>query len=158
MVWALLMCSSGDSATNAFHSLGQDPSFVPAVLSAELGRVVEDGGPLSGLSGWTHLAVDQSSLLRRNRDAVTGHLDGSVSVIPDLPARQPAQDHDDISEPSPEITAALEDIIVRTLVPISTQDCEMSGGLYLYNCTGLGVDLAIAAAIPVNTTPPAEGP
>lgn len=157
-VWALLVCSGGGSAANAFRSLGQDPGFVSAALSAELGQVAEDDGPLSGLSGWARLVVDQSPLLRGNGDAVAGHLDGSAPATPDLPAGQPAQDHDDISEPPPETTAAPEDIIARTLVPTSTQGYEVSGSLYLYNRTGLDVDLAAAAAAPVNIALPAEGP
>ena len=151
------MCSGGGSAANAFRSLGQDPGFVSAALSAELGQVAEDDGPLSGLSGWARLVVDQSPLLRGNGDAVAGHLDGSAPATPDLPAGQPAQDHDDISEPPPETTAA-PDIIARTLVPTSTQGYEVSGSLYLYNRTGLDVDLAAAAAAPVNIALPAEGP
>ena len=75
-VWALLVCSGGGSAANALRSLGQDPGFVSAALSAELGQVAEDDGPLSGLSGWARLVVDQSPLLRGNGDAVAGHLDG----------------------------------------------------------------------------------
>ena len=157
-VWALLVCSGGGSAANALRSLGQDPGFVSAALSAELGQVAEDDGPLSGLSGWARLVVDQSPLLRGNGDAVAGHLDGSAPATPDLPAGQPAQDHDDISEPPPETTAAPEDIIARTLVPTSTQGYEVSGSLYLYNRTGLDVDLAAAAAAPVNIALPAEGP
>lgn len=157
-VWALLVCSGGGSAANAFRSLGQDPGFVSAALSAELGQVAEDDGPLSGLSGWARLVVDQSPLLRGNGDAVAGHLDGSAPATPDLPAGQPAQDHDDISEPPPETTAAPEDIIARTLVPTSTQGYEVSGSLYLYNRTGLDVDLAAAAAAPINIALPAEGP
>lgn len=157
-VWALLVCSGGGSAANAFRSLGQDPGFVSAALSAELGQVAEDDGPLSGLSGWARLVVDQSPLLRGNGDAVAGHLDGSAPATPDLPAGQPAQDHDDISEPPPETTAAPEDIIARTLVPTSTQGYEVSGSLYLYNRTGLDVDLAAAAAAPVNIALTAEGP
>ena len=89
---------------------------------------------------------------------MAGHLDGSAPATPDLPAGQPAQDHDDISEPPPETTAAPEDIIARTLVPTSTQGYEVSGSLYLYNRTGLDVDLAAAAAAPVNIALPAEGP
>ena len=134
-VWALLVCSGGGSAANAFRSLGQDPGFVSAALSAELGQVAEDDGPLSGLSGWARLVVDQSPLLRGNGDAVAGHLDGSAPATP-----------------------APEDIIARTLVPTSTQGYEVSGSLYLYNRTGLDVDLAAAAAAPVNIALPAEGP
>ena len=136
----------------------QDGAIIAAALSAELGQVAEDDGPLSGLSGWARLVVDQSPLLRGNGDAVAGHLDGSAPATPDLPAGQPAQDHDDISEPPPETTAAPEDIIARTLVPTSTQGYEVSGSLYLYNRTGLDVDLAAAAAAPVNIALPAEGP
>ena len=69
-VWALLVCSGGGSAANAFRSLGQDPGFVSAALSAELGQVAEDDGPLSGLSGWARLVVDQSPLLRGNGDCL----------------------------------------------------------------------------------------
>lgn len=148
-VWALLVCSGGGSAANAFRSLGQDPGFVSAALSAELGQVAEDdgspvrperlgppgGGPVSSAAGeWGRRGRPSGRLRARHPRSA--------------PPGSPAQDHDDISEPPPETTAAPEDIIARTLVPTSTQGYEVSGSLYLYNRTGLDVDLAAAAAAP----------
>ena len=157
-VWALLVCSGGGSAANAFRSLGQDPGFVSAALSAELGQVAEDDGPLSGLSGWARLVVDQSPLLRGNGDG-RGRPSGRLCARHPRSARRAARPGSRRHQrAASRDTAAPEDIIARTLVPTSTQGYEVSGSLYLYNRTGLDVDLAAAAAAPVNIALPAEGP
>lgn len=88
-VWALLVCSGGGSAANAFRSLGQDPGFVSAALSAELGQVAEDDGPLSGLSGWARLVVDQSPLLRGMGTPWPAIWNGSAPATPGSARRQP---------------------------------------------------------------------
>ena len=74
-VWALLVCSGGGSAANAFRSLGQDPGFVSAALSAELGQVAEDDGPLSGLSGWL-VGIQRRLRLERHRIWLEGYKEG----------------------------------------------------------------------------------
>ena len=149
--WLLLLCS-GAGAAGVLRDLGEDPEFVTAALAAELGHTAE-GDARSKLNGWERLVVDQSLLLRSWSGSAV-----QEESTPDLPAGQPAQDHDDVTTPPPETTAAPEDIVARTLVPTSTQGYEVAGKLYLYNRTGLDVDLAAAAAAPVQITLPEEGP
>ena len=152
-VW-LLLCAGGGSAADAFRSLGEDPVFVQAALALELGAPAEDP---AGLSPWERLVVDQSPLLRANGDAVAQYLGGAQTEEIDLPAGRPAPDQDDLTEP-PASTVAPGDIVARTLVPTGTQGYEVAGDIYLYNRTDLDVDLAAAAAAPVQIVLPEEGP
>ena len=152
-VWLLLLCGG---ASGALRSLGESGGFVATALAAELGQAPEGDGPLSLLDGWDRLAVGQSLLLTGNQEAVAEHLNGTEED-PQLPAGQPAQDHDDMGE-EPQVTAAPSDIVARTLIPTSPEGYDVAGGLYLYNRTGESVDLAAAAAAVVNITLPAEGP
>ncbi|MEQ2456564.1 stage II sporulation protein P [Flavonifractor hominis] len=152
--WLLLLCCGTGTAAGVLQELGEDPDFVTAALAAELGPGATKQDARSELNGWERLVVDQSLLLRSGTWVQTDESEAT----PDLPAGQPAQDHDDVSTPPPETTAAPEDIVARTLVPTSTQGYEVAGKLYLYNRTGLDVDLAAAAAAPVQITLPEEGP
>lgn len=160
-VWLLLICVGMGSAADAFRSLGENSDFVSAALAAELGQAAPERGQFQ-LNGWSRLVVGQSPLLRSNEETAArflsaGGTDGAPQAAPDLPAGQPAQDRDDVTEP-PESTAAPEDIVERTLVPTSPQGYVYADGLYLYNRTGLEVDLAAAVSAPVNITLPSEGP
>ena len=101
--------------------------------------------------------VRQSPLLLAGGQAAAEY-GAEAADTPDLPAGQPAEDHDDVNEPPPETTAAPGDIVARTLVPTSPQGYVTAGGIYLYNRTGLDVDLAAAAAAPVNITLSGDGP
>ena len=150
-VWVLPLCT-GAGAADALRELGEDPAFAEAALAAELGARTD--GPLAGLDLWGRLAVGQSPLLL----SVTGE-DGEEAEepAPGLPAGQPAPDRDDLTPP-PATTAAPSDIVARTLTPTSPEGYTVAGGLYLYNRTGLDVDLAAAAAAPVALTIPEEGP
>ena len=150
-VWLLLLCGGG---AGALQSLGESGAFVSTALAAELGKT--GGDTLDKLDGWDRLAVGQSLLLAGNQEAVAQHLDGEEPEL-QLPAGQPAQDHDDLVE-EPQTTTAPSDIIARTLIPASPQGYDVAGGLYLYNRTGESVDLAAAAQASVNITLPAEGP
>ena len=150
-VWLLLLCGGG---AGALQSLGESGAFVSTALAAELGKTGSD--TLDKLDGWDRLAVGQSLLLSGNQEAVAQHLDGEEPEL-QLPAGQPAQDHDDLVE-EPQTTTAPSDIIARTLIPTSPQGYDVAGGLYLYNRTGESVDLAAAAQASVNITLPAEGP
>ena len=150
-VWLLLLCGGG---AGALQSLGESGAFVSTALAAELGKT--GGDTLDKLDGWDRLAVGQSLLLAGNQEAVAQHLDGEEPEL-QLPAGQPAQDHDDLVE-EPQTTTAPSDIIARTLIPTSPQGYDVAGGLYLYNRTGESVDLAAAAQASVNITLPAEGP
>ena len=149
-VWVLPLCT-GAGAADALRDLGEDPGFAQAALAAELGQAAE--GPLAALDGWGRLAVGQSPLLL----SVTGGGEEAAEATPDLPAGQPAPDRDDLTPPSA-ASAAPSDIVARTLTPTSPEGYTVAGGLYLYNRTGLDVDLAAAAAAPVALTIPEEGP
>ena len=151
-VWLLLLCGGG---AGALQSLGESGTFVSTALAAELGKT--GGDALDQLDGWDRLAVGQSLLLSGNQEAVGRHLGQEVPEEIQLPAGQPAQDHDDLVE-EPQTTTAPSDIIARTLIPSSPQGYDVAGGLYLYNRTGEKVDLAAAAQAAVNITLPAEEP
>ena len=152
-VWLLILCGG---ASGALESLGENGAFVATALAAELGGTGSTG-LLGTLDGWDRLAVGQSRLLSGSQDAVAGYLGKTAQEDLQLPAGQPAQDHDDLGE-EPEVTAAPSDIIARTLIPTSPQGYDVAGGLYLYNRTGESVDLAAAAEAAVNITLPSEGP
>ena len=151
-VWVLPLCT-GAGAADALRDLAEDPDFVQAALSAELGPAAD--GPLAGLDGWGRLAVGQSPLLLSLRPEGEGQSEGEKTL--DLPAGQPAPDLDDLTPP-PATTAAPSDVVARTLAPTSPDGYVVSGGLYLYNRTGLDVDLAAAASAAVPITIPKEGP
>lgn len=152
-VWLLILCGG---ASGALESLGENGAFVATALAAELGGTGSTG-LLGTLDGWDRLAVGQSRLLSGSQDAVAGYLGKTAQEDLQLPAGQPAQDHDDLGE-EPEVTAAPSDIIARTLIPTSPQGYDVAGGLYLYNRTGESVDLAAAAEAAVNITLTSEGP
>ncbi len=155
-VWLLAVCAGAGAAAGALQRLGENGGFVSAMLAAELGAA-DDGTLRGALDGWGRLVVDQSALLRANGQGASPKPAGGEPLSPDLPAGQPAQDHDDIAEP-PAATAAPGTVVERTLIPNSTQGYVCAGGLYLYNRTNLTVDLAAAAAAPVDITLPQEGP
>ncbi len=154
-VWILLMCAGAGAAAGAFQRLGENSAFLSAALAAELGVRVEDGTLLGDLNGWERLAVDQSPLLRYGGAALRPLSEsggsGDTPPTPDLPAGQPAQDHDDVTEP-PTATVAPDNIVERTLIPTSTQGYSFADGVYLYNRTKVEVDLAAAVAAPVTLT------
>ncbi len=151
-VWLLLLCGGG---AGALQSLGESGAFVSTALAAELGK--PGGDVLDKLDGWDRLAVGQSLLLSGSQGAVGQRLDGEGTQQLQLPAGQPAQDHDDLVE-EPQTTTAPTDIVARTLIPTSPEGYDVAGGLYLYNRTGESVDLAAAEAAAVNITLPEEGP
>ena len=152
-VWALLAGSGVGAVEDALRGLGENPAFVSAALQAELGDLSVSDNPLSGLNGWERLVLSQSAFLRGGDTAAV------TSPVPtlQLPAGQPAQDHDDLVD-EPQVTAAPEDIVERTLIPTSPQGYVTGGGLYLYNRTDLSVDLAALAAASVEITLPERGP
>lgn len=152
--WLLLVCGG---AAGALRSLGESGLFVSTALTAELGHAAREQ-PLDQLDGWDRLAVGQSLLLSGSQGAVAQFLGQETPQEElQLPAGQPAQDHDDLVE-EPQLTAAPSDIVARTLLPTSTQGYDVAGGLYLYNRTGESVDLAAAAEAAVPLSLPADGP
>ena len=153
--WALLMGSGAGAAGGALRDLGENPAFVTAALRAELGEVAQSPQPLDGLSGWERLVLEQSAWLLGG--AATADSGAEDTEPLQLPAGQPAKDHDDLTE-DPQVTAAPEDIVERTLIPTSPEGYVTGGGIYLYNRTDLSVDLATLAAAPVELTLDAQGP
>ncbi len=130
-------------------------TFVTAALRTELGQVD------SPLSFWQRLAVSQSLLLERNPGNWEEQApEPQPTTSPDpLPNAQPAPDHDDETG-QPPATAAPENIVERTLTPVSSEGYATGAGLYLYNRTDREVDLASALYqdLPFSLSPASEGP
>lgn len=130
-------------------------AMVTAALRTELGQV---DGPLPF---WQRLAVSQSLLLEKNPGDWEGlGPTGEPESTPEpLPNAQPAPDHDDESG-QPPATAAPEDIVERTLTPVSSEGYVTGAGLYLYNRTDREVDLtaALYQDLPFSLAPASEGP
>ena len=116
-VWLLVLCGG---ASGALGRLGENGAFVATALAAELGTAGGGDGLMGQLDGWDRLAVGQSSLLSGSQNAVAGYLGKTPAEELQLPAGQPAQDHDDLGE-EPEVTAAPSDIVARTLLPPSPE-------------------------------------
>lgn len=130
-LWLLLAGAAVGAAGGA-----ESGALVTAALRTELGEV---GSPLPF---WQRLAVSQSLLLERNPGEWEESPAPSETPEP-LPNAQPAPDHDDVQD-QPQTTAAPEDIVERTLTPLSSEGYVTGAGLYLYNRTALEVDLASA--------------
>ena len=151
--WLALMGAGG--ASPAVRALGESPAFVSAVLRMELGDAAGGDSPIDG---WGRIVAEESPLLLAAVQAPpsTPAPDQDGGGDP-LPAGQPAPDHDDIAEPAAP-SASPGSVVARTLVPTSPQGYDCAGGLYLYNRTGLAVDLAALAAAPVPISLGAEAP
>lgn len=123
-----------------------DSTLPLSLLQMELGGLSNQGTTMTAL---TKLISGESVYLRSvlGLDTTTSDVDeeeDDVTVAPspteELPAGQPAPDHDDITE-EPITTAAPEDIVARTLIPTSTQGYDYYDDLYVYNRTELTLDL-----------------
>ncbi len=148
-LWLLLVGAAGGAA----HPLAESEAFVTAALRTELGSQGQ-GGP----GFWERLALSQSALLERNLLGEEAPPEPAATLEP-LPNAQPAPDHDDVHD-QPQVTAAPESIVERTLTPTTSQGYATGAGLYLYNRTDLEVDLAAAARreLPFSLAPGAQGP
>lgn len=160
-LWALLTAAGAGAAAEAFKALGEDGSFVSAVLRAELGEVEGTGGPFDTLDRWGRLVVGQSSLLRSNEETVAQWLaggtggDGTEKEDQEDPAEpSPTPETEDPEDPAnlPAVTTAPDDIIARTLVPSSGVGYAQADGVYIYNTTDVAVDAAALASAQVNIT------
>ena len=145
----LLLAGAAAGATGEAESGGV---FVTAALRTELGEVQ------SPLPFWQRLAVAQSLLLEQNPGRMEDAPVPRESADP-LPNAQPAPDHDDVQD-QPQTTAAPEDIVERTLTPLSSEGYTTGAGLYLYNRTNLEVDLAseLYQELPFSLSPAEAGP
>ncbi len=153
-VWALL-AGAGQGSAGHLSALGEDPVFVAAALRAELGELAGTGSVLDELDFWQRLVLRQSPLLRQG---VEGSLSAAPPPTPAVSAAPAPSSPPEEEEEPPAVTAAPGDIVERTLVPTTTDGYAYADGLYLYNRTDLPVDLAAAAAAPLELAPAGDGP
>ena len=149
-VWVLSLTADMGAAAETFRTLAESPAFVSAALRAELGNLPEEE---SGLTGWQKLVLGQSPTL----SAGLGAGDGTEE---DQPSAQPAGEPDDPEDPEelPEVTAAPEDIVGRTLLPTSGEGYDGAQGVYIENRPGLDLDVAALAQAQLTLALPEEGP
>ena len=149
-VWVLSLTADMGAAAETFRTLAESPAFVSAALRAELGNLPEEE---SGLTGWQKLVLGQSPTL----SARLGAGDGTEE---DQPSAQPAGEPDDPEDPEelPEVTAAPEDIVGRTLLPTSGEGYDGAQGVYIENRPGLDLDVAALAQAQLTLDLPEEGP
>ena len=155
-VWLLSLTADTGSAAVALRTLAESPAFVSAALRAELGNLPEDPADSEGLTGWQQLILSQSPALM-----------AGVEEVPDsAQAAEPAQDTpaptepDDPEDPEvlPAVTTAPEDIVGRTLTPVSGDGYDSAQGVYIENRPGLDLDVAALASADLSLELPKEGP
>ena len=149
-VWVLSLTADMGAAAETFRTLAESPAFVSAALRAELGNLPEEEG---GLTGWQKLVLGQSPTL----SAGLGTGDGTAE---DRPSAQPTGEPDDPEDPEevPQVTAAPEDIVGRTLLPTSGEGYDSAQGVYIENRPGLELDVAAMAEARLTLNLPEEGP
>ena len=149
-VWVLSLTADMGAAAETFRTLAESPAFVSAALRAELGNLPEEEG---GLTGWQKLVLGQSPTL----SAGLGTGDGTAE---DRPSVQPTGEPDDPEDPEevPQVTAAPEDIVGRTLLPTSGEGYDGAQGVYIENRPGLELDVAAMAEARLTLALPEGGP
>ena len=149
-VWVLSLTADMGAAAETFRTLAESPAFVSAALRAELGNLPEEE---SGLTGWQKLVLGQSPTLAAGLGTGDGTEEGQPSV-------QPTGEPDDPEDPEelPEVTAAPEDIVGRTLLPTSGEGYDGAQGVYIENRPGLDLDVAALAQAQLTLALPEEGP
>lgn len=149
-VWVLSLTADMGAAAETFRTLAESPAFVSAALRAELGNLPEEE---AGLTGWQKLVLGQSPTL--SAGVGKGETGEAVQESP-----QPTGEPDDPEDPEelPEVTAAPEDIVGRTLLPTSGEGYDSAQGVYIENRPGLDLDVAAMAEAQLTLTLPEEGP
>ena len=149
-VWVLSRTADMGAAAETFRTLAESPAFVSAALRAELGNLPEEE---AGLTGWQKLVLGQSPTL--SAGVGKGETAEEVQESP-----QPTGEPDDPEDPEelPEVTAAPEDIVGRTLLPTSGEGYDSAQGVYIENRPGLDLDVAALAQAQLTLTLPEEGP
>ena len=149
-VWVLSLTADMGAAAETFRTLAESPAFVSAALRAELGNLPEEE---AGLTGWQKLVLGQSPTL--SAGVGKGETAEEVQESP-----QPTGEPDDPEDPEelPEVTAAPEDIVGRTLLPTSGEGYDSAQGVYIENRPGLDLDVAAMAEAQLTLTLPEEGP
>ena len=151
-VWVLSLTADMGAAAETFRTLAESPAFVSAALRAELGSLPEEEG--ESLTFWERLALGQSPTLS------AGGGRGAADV-PEVPSPSPsAGEPDDPEDPEelPAVTAAPEDIVGRTLLPVSGDGYDSAQGVYIENRPGLELDVAAMAQAELALDLPEEGP
>lgn len=152
-VWVLSLTADMGAAAEAVRTLAESPAFVSAALRAELGTFPADGSGLEQLDGWERLVLGQSPTL------LAGISGGAAAPAPLPEAEEPAaeEDPDDPCQ-VPAVTSAPEDIVGRTLLPISANGYDAALGVYIENRPQLELDVAALAEAPLELALPEEGP
>ncbi|MFQ8758755.1 MAG: hypothetical protein ACLSAF_04110 [Intestinimonas sp.] len=117
-VWVLSLTADMGAAAQTFQTLAESPAFVSAALRAELGNLPLEDDPMNGLEGWQRLILRQSPALMAFEGGpdLSGN-SRSRSRGPRRPlhgAGRPGGPHQ-----LPEVTTAPEDIVGKTLLPVS---------------------------------------
>ena len=149
-VWVLSLTADMGAAAEAFRTLAESPTFVSAALRAELGDLpVEE----QGLTGWQKLILGQSPSL--SAGIGRGETGGDEEA-----AEEVEGEPDDPEDPEnlPEVTAAPEDIVGKTLLPVNGDGYDAAQGVYIENRPGLALDVAALAEAQLTLSLPEEGP
>ena len=150
-VWVLSLTADMGAAADTTRTLAESPAFVSAALRAELGSLPEEDG-LESLTGWERLALSQSPTLL----AGIGGRGGEEAAQP-AATEEPEEDPDDPCQ-VPAVTPAPEDIVGRTLLPVSESGYDAALGVYIENRPQLDLDVAALAEAPLELEIPEEGP
>ena len=149
-VWVLSLTADIGAAAETFRTLAKSPTFVSAALRAELGDLPAED---QGLTGWQKLILGQSPSLSAGigRGETGGDEEAAEEVEGEL---------DDPEDPEnlPEVTAAPEDIVGKTLLPVNGDGYDAAQGVYIENRPGLALDVAALAEAQLTLSLPEEGP
>ena len=156
-VWVLSLTADTGSAASALRTLAESPAFVSAALRAELGNLPEDQAASDSLTGWQRLILSQSPALMAG--AGEGTASAPEEAEPQATPSAPVEP-DDPEDPEvlPAVTTAPEDIVGRTLVPVSGDGYASAQGVYIENRPGLDLDVAALASAQLTLELPEEGP
>lgn len=138
--WMLWLTADLSAAGDALKALGDNVRLTAALLTAELGRVAEDG-PLAGMTGWERMVLNQSALLAVGKDAVAAlSAQAGESEMPD-------PDPEDTAEV--QTTTAPSNIVEQTLTGSDSTAYVSADGVYARNYTDYEVDLTKLEPSPV---------
>ena len=122
--WMLWLTADFSAAGEALKALGDNVRLTAALLTAELGRVAEDG-PLAGMTGWERMVLNQSALLAVGKDAVAA-LSAQAGE-----SEMPAPDPEDTAEV--QTTTAPSNIVEQTLTGSDSTAYVSADGVYARN-------------------------
>ena len=152
-LWVLSLTADMGAAADTIQTLAESPAFVSAALRAELGALPEEDGDLAALRGWERLILGQSPTL----SAGVSRAEGEEEREEMQSAHDSEEDPDDPLQ-VPEVTSAPEDIVGRTLLPVSESGYDAALGVYIENRPQLSIDVAALAEAELELELPAEGP